>query len=281
MKHILVPVDFSPCSLAAAKAAIALAGIFKAQIFFLHISEDVGVGHVPRSRGVRSLSETQQQQLAKIRSGLAELVRQAERSGLRARQELVVKPTTEWIESYIDPFRIDMVVMGSQGAGNAKGIQFGSTTLRFIRHARVPVLVIKQPIEKFNIRRIVFASDFKRDFINSFQVVADLKVTCKSQLDLLYVCTPYHFVSTKTIISSMKRFMHQFKRIAYTPYVYNAITEERGIHDFALEGGSDLIAMTTEGRTGVMRMLKPSIAEGLVKHAALPLLILNTRLKKS
>ncbi len=280
MKRILVPVDFSPVSQAAAKVAIELATVCEAEIFFLHIRRDGGARHVPASRN-QKISDEQRQALAKVHSGLSSLVQQAERAGLKAHQELVFARTQDWIENYLEPFSIDLVVMGSQGAGNANGTRFGSTTLAFIRHAAIPVLVVKNTSGEFKLRRITFASDFKNDFTKAFQVVVDLATAWKSHIDLVYVCTPYHFVPTKKIAADIKRFMHQFKGVTYTPHVYNAVTEESGIHEFAKDNGVDLITLTTEGRTGLARMFKSSIAEGLVMREVLPVLVMNTKRRVS
>jgi Universal stress protein family len=71
--------------------------------------------------------------------------------------------------------------------------------------------------------------------------------------------------------------MHQFKRINYTPHVYNAMNEEIGIEEFVEENQTDLIAMTTRGRSGLMKIFLPSIAEGVFKHEQVPLLLINVK----
>ncbi len=277
MKRILVPVDFSEYSFAAVKTAIVLAAKAPAEIFFLHIypvSDDRSV-----RRNGSSANEDEEKRIGELRARLSALVRLAEQKGVKACIELVVGDSQTWIEDYLKPFDIDLVVMGSRGAGKSRKSVFGSITLQFIRQATVPVLIIKKAADELDVRRILFASDFQKDLIKPFKPVFELASAWNAHVDLLYVCTPYHFVSSRQIVSSMKRFMHQFKGIVYTPHVYNATTEEGGIDEFAKDHDVDMIVMTTQGRTGILRLLKPSIAEGLIKRESKPLLIVNIKSK--
>jgi nucleotide-binding universal stress UspA family protein len=47
----------------------------------------------------------------------------------------------------------------------------------------------------------------------------------------------------------------------------------RAIHDFAAREGADLIVIATHGRTGLRRVLIGSVAEGTVRHAICPVLV--------
>jgi nucleotide-binding universal stress UspA family protein len=276
MKRILVPVDFSACSLSAADAAIQLASKERAEVYFLHFYPAAGRRLAPKTP--RQLDETNERKKIEgsIRADLAKLVAEAEHAGLKATAVLAFTKAQEWIEDYITPYKVDLVVMGSHGLSGVSDELVGSTTLRFIRHANVPVLVIKDK-GKLNIRNVAFVSDFKIDLIKPFEKVVAVAAMFKAPIHLLYICTPYHFVATSQVIANMKRFMHQFKNVRYTPHVYNAVTEMGGVHDFTQTNDIDLIAFTTRGRTGFFKMLAPSIAESIVKVEKTPLLVVNIK----
>ncbi|HWA34959.1 MAG TPA: universal stress protein [Cyclobacteriaceae bacterium] len=280
MKKILVPVDFSDCSLAAADIAIQVASKAKAEIYFLHLYPEQGERHVPTTVRAMAADDERKKIEGSIRSDLNKLVSQAEHEGLKATAVLAFTKAQEWIEDYVRPYKIDLVVMGSHGLSGFSDEIVGSTTVRFIRHANVPVLVIKKKIEKFNIRRIVFASDFKIDLINIFREVINIASLYTAAIHLLYICTPYHFVATRKVLFDMKRFMHQFRKVNYTPHVYNAVTEAGGVHEFSEENQIDLIVLTTRGRTGFFKMFAPSIAENIVKQESTPLLVVNIKTLK-
>jgi nucleotide-binding universal stress UspA family protein len=276
MKRILVPVDFSECSIAAATAAITIASKGKAELVFLHIYPADKSRPILGNRSI-ALRGERNAIIGNIRLGLGKLVALAGRAGVKAKQELVFSNAQEWIHDYIKPYRIDFVVMGSHGSGISKKPIVGSTALHVIRRANVPVLVIKKKTQKLSVRDIVFASDFKNDFIKAFQPVVELAAILGARIHLLYICTPYHFMATRSILASMKRFMHQFRRVPYTAHVYNAVTEEIGIHDYAEASDAGIIAITTRGRTGLAKMLAPSIAERVIKRENTPLLVVNIK----
>jgi nucleotide-binding universal stress UspA family protein len=52
--------------------------------------------------------------------------------------------------------------------------------------------------------------------------------------------------------------------------IYNSITEEAGILEFAEDIKADLIALSTQGRRGLLHLLTGSIAEDVVNHAPKP-----------
>ncbi len=278
MKKILVPTDFSDYAQAATAVAIDLARKSDAEIYFLHLEPTVAqVVHEQAHGSTNELPETKQR-LAFTKDALRKEVENAERAGVKATPVLVFDNGTERIESYIEPYQIDLVVMGSHGIHSFKDAVIGSNTQYFVRHSSAPVLVIKKKPEKFEIKNIAFASDFHKDFIKPFEIVKTLASLWNANLDLLYVNTPYHFRETREVLSDIKRFMHQFQNLKYTAHIYNALDEEKGIREFIHERASDLIAITTYGRTGFMRVLTHSIAQSLVKDEDVPVLVMNIKM---
>jgi hypothetical protein len=122
----------------------------------------------------------------------------------------------------------------------------------------------------------VFASSFKEDSIKSFEPVNVLAKLWNAEIYLLYVNTPYHFMETNESIFEMKRFMHQFPHVTYTPFIYNALDEERGLEEFTKDNHVDVIALGTHGNKGIFRLLSHGVAEAIINHQRKPVLIINT-----
>lgn len=276
MKTILVPVDFSACSMSAAHLALTLASKSGAGLIYLHLHPQKSQKrHVPPA-GIEKESQEEKKAVGRIRAQLELLIKKAESAGVKAKQVLALTSDDDWIENYIAPYRVDLVVMGTHSSKKVSG-KLGSTTLKFIRKAAVPVLVVKKRIMNFAPRQIVFASDFRTDWIKPFRAALDLVDTWKASLHLLYVCTPYHFVSTRVVKANIRRFLHQFRGIKCTTHVYNALDEESGIQEFVEDNNFDLIALTTHGRTGASHLFHHSIAEETIKHTDKPVLVINIK----
>ena len=275
MKKILVPTDFSECATAATQVALAIAKKAGAEIYFLHLhSVDFDNVHVSIPESPKKNPDEKKLEIKHIKGALDKLIAQAHSLGIEARQELVMNAGEERLEEYIKPFNIDLVVMGSNGARGLKEMLIGSNTQRLIWKSTVPVLVIKNKLENFEIRNIVFVSDFKIDCINPFETILHLANLWQAQVHLLYVNTPLHFRETNEVLADMKRYMHQFRTVKYLPHIYNAHDDERGIHQFVKSNQIDLIALTTTGRTGFIT-LAHSIAECLINHESTPVLAIN------
>ncbi len=279
MKRILVPTDFSDCATAAAQVAIDIAQKANAEIHFIHFCEpSADVRHVTIRGEVQPSLHHRNKEESKARTALDELVVLAEHQGVRAIPQLVFTKNDEGIEDYIKPLNIDLLVMGSHGASGIRELVIGSTTQHVIRLSPVPVLVVKRRERPFVLNHIVYASDFKTDYIKPFRHILELAKLWSSQIHLLYINTPLNFHETKDVLSDMKRFMQSFKNAAYVSHVYDAIDEERGIHQFTNSHPADLVALTTHGHTGFVKMLTSSLTESLVNHEVVPVLVMNLRL---
>lgn len=137
--RILVPVDFSPTSLAALGAAKRLAGRFASEIVLLHVVERLlPIGDVA---AVSVQVEEAYRRHAVAR--LARLEQQLERSGLRVRTKVVDGAPAPAIVQAARRERCGMIVMGTHGAGGFTRFVVGSVTDRVVRSASCPVLTVR------------------------------------------------------------------------------------------------------------------------------------------
>jgi nucleotide-binding universal stress UspA family protein len=65
-----------------------------------------------------------------------------DRIGVRNRRRLVDGPPSMTLLRVAEEEPVDLIVVGSRGAGGFPELQLGSTSLHVVQHARVPVTVI-------------------------------------------------------------------------------------------------------------------------------------------
>lgn len=167
---------------------------------------------------------------------------------------------------------VDLVVMGSSGATGLKEILVGSNTEKVVRHSEVPVLVVKKGSSDIEINNIVFASDFTKDSKSKFQDVIDFAAIFNAKLHLLYINTASNFSSTKKISTTINNFIADFDIPNFETYIYNDVSVEKGILNYANEINADLIAINTHGRSGLSNLLNASIGKELANHAIRPVI---------
>ncbi|MEQ9592359.1 MAG: universal stress protein [Cyclobacteriaceae bacterium] len=269
MKRILVPTDFSVCANHAVEMAMLLAGQNNSALYFLHLTvSGSDVSHVP-GKSVAQKSD----EVISAEIGLKELVSEAERRGLRAHQELVVGNGGERIEDYIKPLDIDFLVMGSHGSSGIRELVLGSKTQHVIRNIRIPSLVVKQKPKADKIDSIVFASTFKRDTSFALKVVAGLSRRWGSKLNLLFLNLFNHLIAEEIAHKMMRDQMKAYSDVPHTFNVTETNDKEFGIAQFASQIKADLISVPLEPKSAIRRFFNPSLAEQLINHSKLPVLV--------
>jgi len=270
MKKILVPTDFSDCARVAENIGLEIAKKSNAEIHFLHI-QSTPVDWVKLTLEKEKRFPETMAQIGQAKNELSKLVSRAQKIGLKGEQFLAFNKGREEIDRHIEHHKHDFIVMGSHGSQGMKEIT-GSNTQKVVRYAPAPVLVVKEKMEKLEVKNIVFASTFEKDAHKSFHKVVEFADLMKAPIHLLYVNTPYHFKETDVVQAAMQTFLKKCPRGSCTVNIYNALNEERGIEKFSKSIDADVIALATHGKTGFMKMLSPSITESLVNHSELPIL---------
>jgi nucleotide-binding universal stress UspA family protein len=142
--HILVPLDGSALAETALPAALELARSFESKITLLRVA------HTPLLPGLDGYS------FAEIDATLREQARQEAIEYLRAqagslRQQgydarthvTIGQPVAEHILNVTDLLEVDTIVMSTHGWGGIRRWVYGSVADKVLRHAKVPVLLIR------------------------------------------------------------------------------------------------------------------------------------------
>jgi nucleotide-binding universal stress UspA family protein len=270
MKKILVPTDYSDCANNAVGVAKAVAAKSQAELFVLHLEEMVPeVAHVLHQTAV----EENPHHVGHARYQLEQLITSLENEGLKAKAVFVPNEGREAIEDYIKPYEIDFMVMGSHGAKGIKSI-IGSNTLRVIKNSSVPVLVVKRPIQKFNPKKVLFASTFREDVSKPLKEVIAFARLWNAELDLVFLNMLSHLIEDHEAKRIMSMQLESTPDLMVTLNISETNDEEWGISKFAEEVNSDVIAVVFDTHTGFNRLFNASVAEKLINHATIPILII-------
>ncbi|ATA92267.1 universal stress protein UspA [Capnocytophaga canimorsus] len=272
MKNILVTTDFSEKSNASLRVAISLAKKHNAKVFILHVVD------LPMRLATQSQIAIPEAMyfLNLSKQRFAELMKDLDSEGVEIRDIVETNVLAASVEEAIKKHHIDLVIMGSNGASGLKEIFVGSNAEKVVRNASVPVLVIKDPEEKLEVKRIVFACDFSEKFIRPFEKAIEFSKLFDAQIDLVFVNTPYQFLTTYEINERIAKFLaanESFKN--YKVHVYNDIRIETGILNFVAENDIDLVCMFPSGRKGIAHFFNGSISGDLVNHATKPVLTIK------
>ena len=272
MKRILVPVDFSKEAEAAARVAANIAKKTNSEIFLVHMLE-LPVSTIDPAEMNTISSEPQIIYFMKLAHKKFETFKKLSFfKGLRVIETVQFQHAFSGIIDESTKNNIDLIVMGSQGASGLQEMFIGSNTEKVVRKSKVPVLVIKKDIKKFDIKNILFASDFNKESKSTFQRVIDFAKLFDAKINLLYVNTIHNFNTSDNIEKRIAKFMKDFDFDNYKTNIYNDISIEKGILSFGRKINADLIALNTHGRSGLSQLFNGSIGQELANHALRPVI---------
>jgi nucleotide-binding universal stress UspA family protein len=144
-RHILVPVDGSPISDKALDEAIRLAAFSDAKISLLHVIDDLS-----HNTFFEPAIDYIQQMVPRLRAAGEDLLaKKGEKvlaSGVQVECVLIAEGPGRVFEHVAEQARIshaDLIVLGSHGRRGVGRVLLGSDAEQIIRHAPVPVLVVR------------------------------------------------------------------------------------------------------------------------------------------
>lgn len=140
---ILVPIDFSVCSLQALDYAMGFAERFKAVIVLLHVVEPTV--HPDNYLNVAPALDESNQNLVEIGRERLEALAQ-ERIAERLTAETLVRMGRAYSEipDTAKALGADLIIIATHGYSGLKHVLLGSTTEKVIRTASCPVLTVRQ-----------------------------------------------------------------------------------------------------------------------------------------
>ena len=268
MKRILIPTDFSVQAENALKIAIELAKKNDSEITLLHSMEmpvhlaTTDRGQLPEALYFVKLAEKR----------FSDLLEKPYIEHAHVTTKIGQGEIYDDINETVAEENIDLIIMGSHGASGFKEMFIGSNTEKVVRTSDIPVLVIKNDRPEFEIKDFVFATDFSEECRKPLKKAEDFAESFGATLHLLYVNTPSGFKTTSEANQMMKAFIKGTNLQNYTLNIYNDLSVEKGILNFATENKAQLIGMSTHGRKGIAHFFNGSISEDLVNHADMPVI---------
>lgn len=165
MKQIvLVPVDFSNCSLIAARYAVELARHMRMDVHILH-------AYRPFTSAFQSqrANETDEQR-ARLTAGrgLAEFSKKLYHgSDVSVTVSIEESGTLKAVTEYTEGNNVCLVVMGTHGSSGRRKDLLGSNTYDVAKDVPRPLLIVPENTSSFKAKNVVFFSDYQQGDIKS------------------------------------------------------------------------------------------------------------------
>lgn len=271
MKKILVPVDFSVQSEYAIKLASKIADETETEVHLLHLLE-LPRGHVDMGSGSNFGIPQSMHYIQKIKEKIAAIKEQFFNTDTVVKYAIRFEKPSEGILNFSTKINADLILMGSKEVSIFDEVLIGSNIKKVVKKSSVPVLVAKNDPKEFNVKELVFTSNFNEEDRKPFEILLEFAQKFGSKIHLLNVNTMNRFKSTKKAKQKMETFLSKYKNLEHSINVYDDDSLENGILNFSKEVNADLIALTTHERTGLFRLFNKSISKNLSKSSLKPVL---------
>lgn len=292
---ILVPTDGSDHSLRAAQHGAYLAGAFDATLHLLY-AVDVQAAAGPFNAG--GVDEEFIDRLEADGQDAIDAATSAIGAPDRVRTALVRGQPSGEILDYVAERDIDLVAMGTHGRTGVNRYIAGSVTERVVRLSAVPVLTVRATDTNYldgDPDEILVPTDGSgpaTDAADHGIAIAErtgARVHAVNVVDVRAVGSAVGDGSDRASVGALRTALEDDGRRAVETVASRA--EEAGVDvvteigegapaktllAYAAEEGIDLIAMGTQGRTGLQRYLLGSTAERLIRRAKRPVLAVSS-----
>lgn len=142
LKRILVGCDFSPDSDLAFEYALNLAQRFRAELHLVHVMTVAIHKYTWLESSFESREQFDQEIKARYKEKMQKMVPEEALSWCRPYTELLIGQPHKEMNKYVNANNIDLIVLGTRGAGIIETLFVGSTTDRLVRQAKCPVLSV-------------------------------------------------------------------------------------------------------------------------------------------
>lgn len=283
MKKILVPTDFSTCANNAVNFAVQSAKIFPVKITLLHAFEVNGNVYTDYM-GVHK--EFNQSLLDDVHNKLAQLKAVIEETeGVTVNTYVAVTPLIDAVLQATDDLNIDVVVMGTLGAGGNNENLWGSKTAVLIGKTKAPVIVIPYYYEWKIPEKILMSTNHfekKPAMLNALFELADLY---KAQVQVA-VFTDEDDDGAITFLEHSRNMLH-YEKVLKEQYKEETLTAinlfgkefEETLQKHIDENKIDILAMFTYQRGFWDRIFHPSMTKRMSYHTKIPLLVIPGELE--
>ncbi|SEC62826.1 Nucleotide-binding universal stress protein, UspA family [Maribacter dokdonensis] len=275
MTRILLPTDFSENALTAIRYALTLYKDLKCTFFLLN-SYMPPVYHTEYLMG------------SPAQIGLGDIVQHNSQDNLEALKNTLEKEFNNPLHTFIthsalnvlsseitrtvEAEKIDIIVMGTQGASGAKEILLGTNTVHVIKNAKCPVLVIPSSFEYEAPEQILFPNDFEV-WLDKNSLAQLLKITKShvSQINVMHVYTGDELNTTRE-----KNKEQLAKVLSESGFFHEVPSNEviAAINEFQIKQKINLLVMIQNKHTFFERLFIEPVIKKIGFHVTVPFLVI-------
>lgn len=269
MFKILVPTDFSPAASTAIKYTMAISENFKTlniSLFHCIDTSDLSSGFIHKIEDIL-LSEAENE-IKKIAEDLAKNVK----TGTNIEYDVVFGNTQEQIIDKVSKNEIDLIVMGTKGAGGIKKLFIGSIASKIVeKNTYCPVIVVPYNTPIHPVTNIVYATDLS-DLESEAAIIIAFAKLFNAHVTILHITDD---PKKEKSYDQAKETEKLANKLSYSNLTFNVIFNLdiiEGIEDFLIARKISMVALFSRRKTEFEKIFDSSLTKEMSFHSNIPLL---------
>ena len=276
MKRILLPTDFSKNAYNAISFAVQL---FKDEECILYLLNTYTPAAYHTGMMIDSYSALQ----------MEDITRNNSQEGLDRIEAILLKDhpnekhTIEKISSFnlllseivscVEEYKIDLIVMGTQGATGAKEIFMGTHTMYTIKKVKCPVIAVPSGFSYEAPKEILFATDYRFKISNKYLPL--LKNVCTSHNSRLHMLNAYYGIPLDEKQEKAKDFLDDyFKENAHLFHIAEGSDIVETVSAFQVKSKINFLVMIHNKHSFFENLLFKPVINEIVFHTNVPILVI-------
>jgi nucleotide-binding universal stress UspA family protein len=279
----MVATDFSPASEHALEYAISIARRFGSKIYLSHVITVDGYPMIAPEIAAKTLDAGR----GEAEENFARIVESGGLHGIEYHANIVEGAFWPTLDSLINEYKIELLVLGTRGLSGVKKIVLGSATEEAFRQARIPVLTVgphakDESLGKTEFKNILFATNFGPGVDREAAYAFALAQEHHASITLLNVVPYVEEFSEEAVTKRRNWVVRQLKELVpakanleHKPQFFMVIGEPvEEVLRFAQK--ADLIVMGAKPRKGLAGHVPHTKAYRVMSTAKCPVLTIKS-----
>ena len=288
IKKILVPIDFSTCSLNAAYYAVHVAQQKGAEITLTHVyynpvTNPISYDHFYAFPA--DVTETFTEIIDIANRSMKEFVIKLdaymagyEISDVKIKTELIGGIAEEAILDFAESGLFDLLIVGIHGKGTSEN-WYGSLTTEIINKASIPVMAIpgKASYKDSMFKRLMYATNFDKSDGIAIQKLIEIAMPLETHIRVVHIdVTSDNPFINYDLTHFKEKYIGNVDRVKMDFDLIINKNKARGIENYITEKEIDIIAVTSHKRNIITSLFKPSLTKELLFRLEIPILIFHS-----
>ncbi|MFO7575516.1 MAG: universal stress protein [Bacteroidales bacterium] len=176
------------------------------------------------------------------------------------------------LNDYIEYFNAGLVVFGSRDEDNFLNQIFGIDSEELVRKIDYPAIILKDKTNFGVIKDILVAIDVSENDQSGLKDIAQFAEFTEAKMHLLHVVIDGE-VSPDDSVEKLSNLAKEYELANYTINVVNNTNLEDGIKSFVRKNSPDMIAVQSQGKGKIRKLIFGSGTQNIIKEVDKPVFV--------